>query len=176
MRSAALVAAALVVSAAVACVPPPAPPSVPPTTTPSTTVPPTTVPPTGPAVLAENPVRGVPLGGTKSVRFTWNGQTPNRLVYVDICARSTTEPGFEPGTDCAPLSSLNPTATASGSGSVDVEIFRGREPSGDLDWGCFAAGDTAPAGVRKLTTCFVRVTNDWLYNSASAREVAFTLT
>jgi len=148
---------------------------VPSTTVPSTTVPSTTVPSTGPAVLAENPIVGVPLGGSKTVRFFWRGQTPGKLIFVDICARRSSESGFNPGADCAPLSSLNPNGTPTGSGSVDVGIFRGREPSGDLNWGCFAPSDTAPAGIVKRTTCYVRVTNNSLFNAASVQEVAFTL-
>jgi len=134
-----------------------------------------TLVPTGSAVLAENPVAGVPVNGEKAVRFYWNGQTPNQLMYVDICRKLSSDPTFQPGVDCAPLSSLNPNATSSGNGSTDVAIFRGAEPSGDLDWGCFAASDTAPAGIQKNTTCYVRVTNNNLFNSTSAREAAFTL-
>ncbi len=167
-----------VVTVVAACATPPAPPpttgTVPPTTTLTTTTTTTTVP-TGPAVLAENPVAGVPLGGTKAVTFFWNGQVPNQLIYVDICRTTTSDPTFQPGEDCAPLSSLNPTATPTGSGSTTVSIFRGPEPSTDLPWGCFRATDVAPPGVQRNTTCYVRVTSNTLFNNTAAREVAFTL-
>ncbi|MFZ4669771.1 MAG: hypothetical protein ACOYML_10755 [Microthrixaceae bacterium] len=141
----------------------------------STTTPGPTTIPSGDVVLSENPVAGVPSGGTKSITVSWNNQKPRTLIFVDICRRPTTDVGFEPGEDCAPLSSQNPNGTASGSGSYPVEIFRGPEPSTDLPWGCFAAGDTAPAGVEKNTTCYVRVTNNTLFNNDQARETAFTL-
>jgi len=131
--------------------------------------------PSAAAELGENPVTGVRLGCEKPVRFSWSGQAPRQLIYVDICRKPTSTPTFQPGQDCAPLSSLNPTATATGSGSTVVQIFRGREPSGDLDWGCFAAADTPPPGVQKNTTCYVRVTNNSLFNYTDAREAAFTL-
>jgi hypothetical protein len=190
-RTAVFAVLATVVVVAASCVMPPPPPvttstttsTTTTTTTTTTTIPcptfplpslPSTVPP-GDAVLAENPVTGVTAGCEKPVVFTWSGQTPGKLMYVDICRKVTSDPSFNPGQDCAPLSSLNPNATATGSGSTVVQIFRGREPSGDLDWGCFAATDVAPAGVEKNTTCYVRVTNNSLFNNAEAREAAFTL-
>ena len=148
------------------------------TTVPCPTFPVPTLPstvPAGDAVLAENPVTGVTPGCEKPVVFSWSGQTPGKLMYIDICRKVTSDPSFNPGQDCAPLSSLNPNATATGSGSAVVPIFRGREPSGDLDWGCYAASDVAPAGIEKNTTCYVRVTNNSLFNNAEAREAAFTL-
>ncbi|MFZ4518175.1 MAG: hypothetical protein ACOYOP_07295 [Microthrixaceae bacterium] len=131
--------------------------------------------PTGDVVLSENPVTGVALNGTKAVSVFWNNQAANKLIYVDICNKPTSTPGFEPGQDCAPLSSLTPNGSTNGSGTISVDIFRGAEPSGDLPWGCFKSSDTAPGGVTKLTTCYVRITNDTLFNNSAAKEIAFTL-
>lgn len=151
--------------------------SVPVTTTTTTTTAPTTtttwptadvtVSPAA-AVVATNPGYGF-------VKVYWNNQKPNQLVYVDICARPSSSPGFSTGLDCAPLSELNVNGSANGKGVADLLVFRGPETSGDLNWGCFAPGDTAPAGILKLTTCYVRVTSGQLSNSADAREAAFTI-
>jgi hypothetical protein len=86
------------------------------------------------------------------------------------------DPTFQPGQDCAPLSSQTANGNATGAGTISVDIFRGAEPSGDLTWGCFAAGDTAPAGITKSTTCYVRVTNDSLFNTNAAVDAPFTIT
>ena len=145
------------------------------TSSPSTTGSPSSTVPGGDVVLSENPVTGVALGGSKAITVSWNNQTPRKVVYVDICRKPSNAPNFQPGEDCAPLSSQTPNGTASGSGSISVSIFRGREPSGDLPWGCFAAGDNAPTGVEKNTTCYVRVTNDNLFNNDQARQTAYTL-
>jgi len=190
----AAVLAAVLATVVTACVmpPPPAPTTTTTTTTSTstttttststtttTTVPscptyPTPAPvspiPPGAVVLAENPVTGVALGCEKPVVVTWTGQAPGQLIYVDICRKPTADPTFQPGEDCAPLSSFNPNGTPTGSGSAVVSIFRGPEPSTDLPWGCFRATDVAPAGVQRNTTCYVRVTNNSLFNNAEARE------
>ncbi|MFZ4518085.1 MAG: hypothetical protein ACOYOP_06835 [Microthrixaceae bacterium] len=128
----------------------------------------------GTASLSQNPVPFAPGQTIQPVTVTWSGQAPNKLVYVDICKKLSTAPGFEPGQDCAPLSSLTPNGTPTGAGSISVDIFRGPDP-GEQPWGCFAANDTAPAGIEKFTTCYVRVTNDSLFNNSAATDVAFTI-
>lgn len=152
------------------------------TTAPATSVPTTTVAPspstTWPAadVSVQPSVASVATNpGYGFVKVYWSNQTPNQLVYVDICARPSTSPGFSTGLDCAPLSELNVNGTANGRGMVDLTVFRGPEPSGDLKWGCFAPGDAAPAGILKLTTCYVRVTTGSLSNNASAKDAPFTI-
>lgn len=120
------------------------------------------------ASVATNPGYGF-------VKVYWNNQRPNQLVYVDICARPSSSPGFSTGLDCAPLSELNVNGTPTGKGVADLLVFRGPETSGDLNWGCFAPGDTAPAGILKLTTCYVRVTTGQLSNNADAKEAPFTI-
>jgi hypothetical protein len=139
------------------------------TTTTIPQVPSINVPGTPIAVtVAENP-------GVANVTVNWTGQTPNRLMFVSLCVKSNSDATFTSALDCAPLSELNPNGTASGNGSVTFEVFRGAEPSGDLNWGCFAAGDTAPAGILKATTCYVRVTNTSVGNKDAAVETAFTI-
>ncbi|MFZ4432744.1 MAG: hypothetical protein ACOYOQ_06040 [Microthrixaceae bacterium] len=129
----------------------------------------------GTVTVAPNPVAFAPGQTAATTTVTWSGQTPNQLIYVDICRKLTSDPTFQPGLDCAPLSSINPTATATGSGSTQFEVFRGPDPSGDLDWGCFAANDQAPAGIQKNTTCYVRVTSNSLFNNTSAVDAPFTI-
>ncbi len=144
----------------------------------TTSVPPSTTTTTWPAAdvsIQPSVVSVVTNPGFGFVKVYWNNQTANQLVYVDVCARPTSSPGFSTGLDCAPLSEVNVNGTADGRGVVDLAVFRGPEPSGDLKWGCFAPGDVAPAGILKLTTCYVRVTTGSLANSAGAREAPFTL-
>jgi hypothetical protein len=141
-----------------------------PTTTTTTTI------PTGPVALVPNPIAIATVGGTANGTVYWNGQAPNKLMFISLCVKSISDATFSAALDCAPLSELNPNGTPSGSGSATFEVFRGAEPSGDLNWGCFAAGDTAPAGITKATTCYVRVTNNNVNNKDAAVEQAFTIT
>ena len=122
-----------------------------------------------------NPVAFAPGQTEAPVTVNWSGQAPNKLIYVDICKKLSSDPTFNPGQDCAPLSSTNPFATATGSGTTQYTVFRGPDPSGDQPWGCFAAADTAPAGIQKFTTCYVRVTNDSLFNNSAAADIPFTI-
>lgn len=145
-----------------------------PTTT--TTVPTTTTTwPTADVTVSPSVASVATNPGYGFVKVYWNNQRPNQLVYVDICARPSSSPGFSTGLDCAPLSELNVNGTPTGKGVADLLVFRGPETSGDLNWGCFAPGDTAPAGILKLTTCYVRVTTGQLANNADAKEAPFTI-
>ena len=146
------------------------------TTTTTTTVPPTTTTiPSGPVGLSANPITVADNPGTANVTVYWNGQAANKLIFVSVCRKSNSDATFTPALDCAPLSELNPNGTPSGSGSATLEVFRGPDPSGDLNWGCFAASDVAPAGIQKNTTCYVRVTNNVVSNKDAAQELAFTI-
>lgn len=132
--------------------------------------------PIGDVVLSSNPVAVPALDASAPVKVWWNNQAAGQLIYVDICRKPSTDPTFQPGLDCAPLSSQTPNGTASGSGVATVDVFRGVEPSGDLPWGCFAASDPAIPGIEMHTTCYVRVTNQSLFNTTAAKDVAFTIT
>jgi hypothetical protein len=146
------------------------------TTTTTTTVPPTTTTiPSGPVGLSANPITVADNPGTANVTVYWNGQAANKLIFISVCRKSNSDATFTPALDCAPLSELNPNGTPSGSGSATLEVFRGPDPSGDLNWGCFAASDVAPAGIQKNTTCYVRVTNNVVSNKDAAQELAFTI-
>ena len=131
--------------------------------------------PTAPVTVEPAPVMVPNNPGYGFIKVWWNGQAANQLIFIDICSKPTTTPGFNVATDCSSLSEVNPNGTASGSGLVDAAAFRGQEPAGDNKWGCFAAGDVAPAGVLKLTTCYVRVTNKVVSNNLDAKDIAFTI-
>jgi PKD repeat protein len=132
-------------------------------------------PTTGNVFLASNPIQ-LPADTTADTRVWWNNQTAGKLIFANVCRKSITDPTFSVGFDCTLLSQVTSAPTATGSGWVDVPVFRGQADFGDSNWGCFAAADTAPGGVQKNTTCYIRVTNDTESNSNDAKEIAFTVT
>lgn len=131
--------------------------------------------PTAPVALATPEVPTAP-GTTKEVRVWWSGQRPDTAVLAKVCRRSIEDPRFREGLDCSLLSEVASNGTSSGSGWLDVPVFRGPEPGGDGAWGCFAPGDPVPAGIEPHTTCWVRITNNVGANTRDDREVPFTLT
>jgi hypothetical protein len=114
-------------------------------------------------------------GGTATTRVWYSGQAPRTAIVAKVCRRSIADPAFREGLDCSLMTEAVANGTETGSGWIDVEVFRGPEPGGDGAWGCFASGDAAPPGVERLTTCFVRITNNLGANTRDDREVAFTL-
>ena len=119
--------------------------------------------------VTPNPVSVTAEQSTALVQIAWNGLEPRQLVFVDICRKSIGDSSFSVAEDCGAYSSLNPNGTATGAGDIAVEVFRGQDPAGEL-WGCYAEGDTAPAGVVAYTTCFVRVTHTVVSNLDSDAE------
>jgi hypothetical protein len=117
----------------------------------------------------------VARGGFAPVTVHWSGQRPGTLILIRICATSIASPTFDEALDCSLLSEITPNGTADGAGSATVQVFRGPEPGGDDAWGCFAAGDVAPPGIRPATTCYVRVTNDVVSNMDDDAEAPFTI-
>ena len=103
------------------------------------------------------------------VQVSWSGLEPRQLVFVDICRKSISDSSFTVAEDCGAYSGLTPNGSAAGDGSAELEVFRGQDPAGEL-WGCYAEGDTAPAGVVVYTTCFVRVTHTVVSNLDSDSE------
>jgi hypothetical protein len=103
------------------------------------------------------------------VQVSWSGLEPRQLVFVDICKKSISDSSFIVAEDCGAYSGLTPNGSAAGDGSAELEVFRGQEPAGEL-WGCYAEGDTAPAGVVVYQTCFVRVTHTVASNLDSDSE------
>ncbi len=120
-----------------------------------------------PVVIPSNP-------GTKTVKVWWKNQTPSTLIFVNVCKKSIADPTFNVAVDCGMLQEVTPNGTTTGAGVTDVDVFRGQDPAEEL-WGLFAASDTAPAGVAKYTTGYVRVTNNVRSNNLDSKEIAFTI-
>lgn len=111
-----------------------------------------------------------------TVNVEWTGQKPNLPIFIKICSKSITNPTFNQGIDCSILSEVaTPGGTPDGSGSYQFDIFRGVEPSGDYNWGCFAPGDTVPAGIQDRG-CWVYVTNNVAANVTDAAEAQLQYT
>jgi hypothetical protein len=130
----------------------------------------------GTVTINPNPITVAPGQTEATVSVGWTGQAADTLMFVNVCNKTISDPTFNVAENCSALSELNPNGTADGSNTIQMPIFRGENPDGDTGWGCFAAGDTAPAGVTKNTTCFVRVTNNSVLNQDDAEELAFTFT
>jgi len=129
----------------------------------------------GSVTVNPNPVSFTTTQTEATATVNWTGQKANKLMFISICKKSISDPTFTAALDCSALSELNPNGTPSGGGTAQLTVFRGENPDGDSGWGCFAQGDTAPQGITKFTTCFVRVTNDSINNKDDATETAFTL-
>ncbi len=115
-------------------------------------------------------------GATINVSLCYAGLPANKRLFITECNESTSTLGFDPFENCSNLSevTVNPSDDATGTGRVTFPAFYGPEPSGDDSWGCFRAGDTAPAGITKNTTCYVRITDDTETNLTDQQSVAVT--
>lgn len=131
--------------------------------------------PKGDVALVSSRIDVGGVGGTRTTRVWFSGQAPRTAIVAKVCRRSIGDPQFREGLDCSLMSEAVANGTETGSGWIDVEVFRGPDPGGDGAWGCFAPGDAAPPGIEKLTTCYVRITNNLGANTRDDREVAFTL-
>ncbi len=119
--------------------------------------------------VAPDPIPVTAEQSTALVLVSWSGLEPRQLVFVDICRKSISDSSFAVAEDCGAYSGLTPNGSAAGDGSAELEVFRGQEPAGEA-WGCYAEADTAPPGVIKYTTCFVRVTDTTVLNVDSDSE------
>ena len=128
----------------------------------------------GTVTVTPNPIPMTPDQKSATVTVKWTGQKPNTLMFVVVCGKSINDPTFNVALDCATLTLLTPNGTPTGANQLQLDVFRGAETSGDNPWGCFAPGDTAPAGITKYTTCYVRVTNNVISNKDDAAEAPFT--
>jgi len=123
--------------------------------------------------VTPNPVTVAPDQTTANVTVNWTGATTRTLMFLDVCKKSITDASFDFALDCGAFSGTTPNGTVSGSGSSVLEVFRGQDPAGEA-WGCYAPDDTAPAGVTKYTTCYVRVTDNVQSNNDNDSQQAFT--
>jgi hypothetical protein len=111
---------------------------------------------------------------TATVTASWTGQATNTLMFLRVCKKSIADPSFDSGFDCSLLSEQTPNGTADGARTIQQDVFRSENPDGDSGWGCFAPGDTPPAGITKYTTCYVRLTSGSIGNNADDIEQPFT--
>ena len=134
----------------------------------------------GTGSVAPNPVQIAAGSTTGTATVSWSGMQTGPPVYLSICRRAQTDPLFvDYGTSCSNLSEVIVSAAfqSGGAGSKALNtFFRAENPDGDSGWGCFAPGDTAPAGVEKLTTCYVRVASAAESDTTYAFTMPFTLT
>lgn len=131
----------------------------------------------GSGSVTPNPVP-VSSGQTSaSVTFQWSGLPNNQLLFVHQCRKPASDPTFNFAVDCGVLSEILVNGGPNtGSGQITYNVFRGSEPSGDSDWGCFAPGDAAPSGITKITECHIRIAPNAANNNAEAFSVPFTFT
>ncbi len=125
--------------------------------------------------IDQNPVP-IPTSGTNTtVNVSWTGLPAGTRVFITQCFKPVSDPTFDPFASCSNLSevTVNPSDNP-GSGTTSFPVFYGPEPSGDDSWGCFGAGDTAPSGIAKNTTCYIRVTDNAETNLTDQQSVAFT--
>jgi hypothetical protein len=127
------------------------------------------------STIAPNPVTVAASDTTKTVTVTYSGIPANKRLFLTVCYLPTTDSHFDPFASCSNLSevTVNPSDNP-GSGTVQFAVFHGAEPSGDDSWGCFGSGETAPAGITKNTTCYVRITDDSEINLTDQQSIPFT--
>ena len=126
-------------------------------------------------VVTPNPVPVSPGQTTVTVDVGWT-QPANQRLYFYECFEDASSPTFNYVTSCSNDSELVVNPSAASSGTISFNLFRGQEPTGDILWGCFAPGDTVPAGITKHETCYVRVTNLQPSNTTDQQFQAFTFT
>jgi hypothetical protein len=151
------------------------------TTTLADTVPDCTPGAVGTVTLGENPVDVEPGNATATnlIDVCWNlAGGAGRAVYIEQCYEPASLPGFNISFHCFKNGEvqINPAANPTNTGHKEFKIFRGAEPSGDNDWGCFAPGDTVPPEtLRPFYDCYIRVTLDSFANNAEAKSIQFQL-
>lgn len=127
-------------------------------------------------ILTPNPIPVSPAQTSVSATVTVDAPPANTLTFITQCKKSDADPTFT-SADCSNFSEIliNPNPTAAGL-VKPFSVFRGTEPTGDESWGCFEAGDTAPAGITKYTNCFIRVAYGSEQNYSTDKFTPFTFT
>ncbi|UDY37919.1 hypothetical protein [Dermatobacter hominis] len=128
----------------------------------------------GTVSLSQNVIPMTSDQTTADVTVNWTGQKVDTLIFITVCGKTISDPTFNVALDCDDLTTLTKNGTLDGSGSASVKVFRGQESSESNGWGCYGANDTPPSGVKKNTTCYVRVTNNVIGNKDDAAEASFT--
>ena len=131
----------------------------------------------GTGTISPNPVAVTGGQPSATVTVNWSGlQNPGHKLFITQCKKIESDPTFDYANDCSNLSEIlvNASANPGGAASKAFSVFRGENPDGDSGWGCFASGDTIPAGVTSFTTCYVRVTEDAESNTSTDFSIPFT--
>ena len=111
-----------------------------------TTVPACTPGSVGTLTLGDNPIDVEPgfaaATNLEDVCFNFGAAGSGRAVFIEQCWAPASLPGFNVSINCykGGEDNINPAANPTGVGHKEFRIFRGAEPSGDGDWGCFAPG------------------------------------
>ncbi len=124
--------------------------------------------------IPQNPI---PVSaGEKSLQVVVNysGTPANSPLFFNQCKKNPADPTFNFSFDCRLGTNINGQENTTGSGSVTFPVFRGDEPSGDKEWGCYAPGDTPTAGYEKFETCYIRVAPGDVMNNGQSQGLAFT--
>jgi hypothetical protein len=127
------------------------------------------------STITPNPITIGSSDTTTNVAVNWTGLPAATRVFITECFKPTTDPTFDPFASCSNLSELtvNPSDNA-GSGTVQFPVFKGAEPTGDDSWGCFAIGETPPAGIQAFNTCYIRITDTAETNLTDQQSIPFT--
>jgi hypothetical protein len=127
------------------------------------------------ATISPNPIKLGASDTSANVTVSWTGLPTTTRVFITECFKPVTDPTFDPFASCSNVSevTVNPLSNP-GTGSVAFAAFKGAEPSGDDSWGCFAAGETPPAGIQAFNTCYIRVTDTSETNLTDQTSTAFT--
>ena len=131
----------------------------------------------GTGTISPNPVAVTGGQTSATVTVNWSGlQNPGHTLFITQCKKIESDPTFDFAADCSNLSEVpvNASANPGGAASKSFSVFRGENPDGDSGWGCYATGDTIPAGITSYTNCFVRVTEDAESNTSTDFSIPFT--
>lgn len=128
--------------------------------------------------ITPNPIPVSPGQTSANVTLTYSGLPAMKRLFILQCFKPHTDPTFSYLSDCSNLSevTVNPVDNPTGNGSIEIPVFRGAEPSEDVQWGCFAPGDSVPSGYTRYDTCYLRITADTASNNVDAQSSAFTFT
>jgi hypothetical protein len=112
--------------------------------------------------------------------LSWSGAPPFGDVFVDLCRRPTSAPGFDLATDCDALSALRLPGSPRGVGTEQVELFvgptRDHRANGTSPWACLPEGVPVPEGVEGHDRCWVRLAWGERRNPFGARSVPYRFT
>jgi hypothetical protein len=133
--------------------------------------------PAGASVSIPDPIP-VSAGQTDvPITVTYSNVTPGLRLFFIVCDKDPSGPNFQYSLECSTSTekSINPISQT-GSGTFAMSIFHGPEPIGDLLWGCFAPGETPPAGYT-AAPCYLRITTDTETNNVASQStpIHFTL-